>query len=83
MNPITLVTASVVISSFIAYLLMKSALNKVELKLQQDKAMQEIKRVLQEASRDGEGVFILRKLDDSEYFFRVDEKQFFRRGTKI
>jgi len=62
---------------------MKSALNKVELKLQQDKAMQEIKRVLQEASRDGEGVFILRKLDDSEYFFRVDEKQFFRRGTKI
>jgi len=83
MNPITLVTASVVLSSFIAYFLMKSAINKMEQKLHQDKAIQEIKRVMQEASREGEAVFILKKLDESEYFFRVDDAQFFRRGKKV
>jgi len=50
--------------------------------LNNDKAILEIKKIIHDVSIEGEGVFSLRKLDEQDYFFRINQKDMFKRGHK-
>jgi len=51
--------------------------------LKTDRVYRELSLVLKDAAKDGEGVFSVKKLDENEYFMRLDPDKLFRRGQKI